>query len=244
MMKDVIFNECCLKTMSRMPDKCIDVVVTSPPYNMNLRINKGRYMSRQITKEFSTKYEGFSDNMPIEEFFDFHKTVMRELLRVSNLVFYNISIVTGSKRAFFKLIGEFSEEIKDIVIWDKVNAQPAMQEGVLNRQYEMILILSSDSGISRKFEEAKFERGTLNDVWEIKRGSRRIKGHSAVFPEELVEKIVRNFTEVGDLIYDPFLGSGTTAIVARSLGRNYCGSELLTHYFNIAKSELNNGLLF
>ena len=106
---DKIFNENCIETMKRIPDGFVDVVITSPPYNMNLRIRNGVYTSRQIVKELSTKYEGFSDNMPIEEFYAFHSQVIRELLRISNLVFYNIQIVTGSKRAFFKIIGEFSD---------------------------------------------------------------------------------------------------------------------------------------
>ena len=60
-----IFNESCLNTLARLSDDSVDLVITSPPYNMNLRIRNGEYCSRQITKEFSTKYEGFSDNLPI-----------------------------------------------------------------------------------------------------------------------------------------------------------------------------------
>ena len=83
---------------------------------MNLRIRNGQYCSRQIVKEFSTKYEEFDDNLPIDEFYNFHSKVIKELLRVSELIFYNIQIVTGSKRAFFKIIGEYSDFLKDIII--------------------------------------------------------------------------------------------------------------------------------
>jgi site-specific DNA-methyltransferase (adenine-specific)/modification methylase len=85
-----------------MDDKSIDIVVTSPPYNMNLRIMNGKYCSRQVTKEFSTKYNEFSDNLPIDEFYKLHSSILKELIRVSDIVFYNIQIVTGSKRAFLK----------------------------------------------------------------------------------------------------------------------------------------------
>ena len=54
-----------METLRRVPDNFVDLVVTSPPYNMNLRIRNGKYCSRQIVKEFSTKYEGFDDNMPL-----------------------------------------------------------------------------------------------------------------------------------------------------------------------------------
>lgn len=93
-----VVNEDCMATMGRLPDDSVDLVITSPPYNMNLRIRNGAYCSRQITKEFSTKYEGFDDNLPIDEFYQFHLAALREMLRIAPLVFYNIQVVTGSKR--------------------------------------------------------------------------------------------------------------------------------------------------
>lgn len=114
-----IYNESCEETLKRLPDNSVNLVITSPPYNMNLRIRNGKYCSRQIVKELTTKYDGFDDNFPIDEFYDFHSKILKELIRVSDIVFYNISIVTGSKRAFFKLIGEFNEQLKDIIVWDK-----------------------------------------------------------------------------------------------------------------------------
>lgn len=235
-----IYNESCLETMAKMPSNSVDLVITSPPYNMNLRIRNGQYCSRQIVKEFSTKYEGFSDNLPIEDFYNFHLSVLQELLRISPIIFYNIQVVTGSKRAFFKIIGELNEYLKDIIIWDKGYAQPAMAEKVLNRQSELILVFDSNNAISRQFKEACFKRGTLNDVWNIKRGAKRIKGHSAVFPDELVETILINFSKIGDLVYDPFMGSGTTAIVAQKMNRNFIGSEISNNYCDLINSQLSS----
>jgi len=153
MKKNFIYNEDCLKSLKRFEDSSIDLVITSPPYNMNLRITKGRYHSRQVTKELTTKYVDFSDNLPIEEFYRFHLKVLKELIRVSELVFYNIQVVTGSKRAFFKIIGELNEHLKEIVIFDKGQAQPAIKNQVLNRQSEFILIFEQDYPISRQFRK-------------------------------------------------------------------------------------------
>lgn len=237
-----IYNEDCLTTLGRMSDDEADIVVTSPPYNMNLRICKGKYRSRQITKEFSTKYAGFTDNMPIDEFYDFHLRVLRELIRVSPLVFYNIQVVTGSKRAFFKIIGELSENLKEIIVWDKGHGQPAMLGNVLNRQSELILVFAREDAISRRFDQATFDRGTLSDVWQIKRGKKKSKDHGAVFPEELVEKVLTNFSKKGDLVYDPFLGTGTTAVVAARMGRRFSGSEIVPSYFEHACNAVNKEL--
>ena len=78
--KNHIYNEDCLKTLKKMKDDSVDVVITSPPYNMNLRIRNGKYTSRQIVKEISTKYTEFDDNLPIEDYFNFHLKVMKELI--------------------------------------------------------------------------------------------------------------------------------------------------------------------
>jgi len=240
-----VYNENCLQTLKRFDDNSIDIVITSPPYNMNLRIRNGDYCSRQIVKEFSTKYEGFDDNLPIDEFYELHSNIIRELLRVSNIIFYNIQIVTGSKRAFFKIIGEFSEQLKDIVIWDKGVGQPAMSPGVLNRQSELILIFEKENPISRKFSKYNFERGTLGDIWNISRGKKIDKSHGAVFPEKLVSTILVNFSKEGDIVYDPFMGSGTTAVVSQKLNRKWLGSELSSNYCELIKKriyEVQSGL--
>lgn len=240
-----VYNEDCLETLKKIDKKIIDLVITSPPYNMNLRIRNGQYCSRQIVKEFSSKYEGFDDNIPIDEFCNFHLNVIKELLRTSSIIFYNIQIVTGSKRAFFKIIGELSNYLKDIIVWDKGYAQPAMAHRVLNRRTELILVFDSDNAISRQFEKSNFERGTLDDLWNIKRGKKVTDSHSAVFPEELVKTIIENFSNEGDLVYDPFMGTGTTAVVAKKLNRNFLGSELTNKYFEVINQrifELSNEL--
>lgn len=237
-----IYKEDCLTTLKKMKDDSVDLVVTSPPYNMNLRIRNGKYCSRQIVKEISTKYTEFSDNLPIDEYNKLHTEVLRELLRVADLIFYNIQIVTGSKRSIFKMIGEFSDNLKEIIVWDKGNGQPAMQQQVLNRRTELILVFEKDYPISRQFRNrGQFKRGTLDDLWLIKRG-KNVGGenHGAVFPVELVSTILENFSKEGDVIYDPFMGTGTTAVVAKQLKRKFIGSEISQKYIDIAEERLKN----
>lgn len=83
----------------------------------------------------------------------------------------------------------------------------------------------------------------MSDVWEITRGTRdkRLKGHSAIFPEELIEKIVLNFTDEGDVVYDPFSGTGTTAVVCNRHNRNFIGSELVEKYCEIIEQRIQEG---
>ena len=234
-----IHNEDCLSTLAGMEDDQVDLVITSPPYNMNLRIRNGKYCSRQIVKEFSTKYEGFDDNLPIDEYNQFHSQVLSELIRVGGLVFYNVCIVTGSKRSVFEMIGDFRDYLKDIIVWDKGYGQPAMQSQVLNRQTELLLVFEKDYPISRQFrDKGRFERGKLGDLWSIKRQRSTSLFNNAVFPEELVEKILVNFSDEGDVVYDPFLGTGTTARVCSRMGRGCIGSEISPDLVQHAKDTI------
>lgn len=110
----------CLDRLKEIPDNSVDLVLTSPPYNMNLRIRNGKYCSRQIVKEISTKYKSFDDNLPMDDYFEFNKSVINECLRVSDLVFFNIQMLTENKPALFRLMGEFSNNIKEMIVWDKM----------------------------------------------------------------------------------------------------------------------------
>lgn len=233
-----VYNEDCSQTLSRMLDKSVDLVVTSPPYNMRTRIRNGEYTTREKSEHFSKKYKHFDDAMPIDEFYEFHKSIIVELLRVSKIVCYNFQIVTGSKEAFFKIIGDFNRDIKDIIIWDKGNGQPAMHEQVLNRCYEMILILEDDKKAGRVIQNAVFPRGEFDDMIRIGRGKKESDIHGAIFPEKLPFELIKAFSKEGDLIYDPFMGSGTTAVVCEKTNRNWIGSEISKEYCQIIEQRL------
>ena len=262
-----LYNEDCLNTMARMEDKSIDLVITSPPYNMRTRIRNGKYTKREKAEHFSKKYGHFPDDLPVEEFYKLHSGIMSELLRVSKTVCYNFQIVTGSKEAFFKIIGDNAQYIKDIIIWDKGHGQPAMHAQVMNSCYEMIAILQKeDKGAAgRAITGSNFERGKMDNIIRVTRGTglsarlnkeffepklyKELKAtadsHGAVFPEELVVKLLKAFSKEGDLIYDPFTGTGTVPVVAGKLGRNWVGSELMAPYYRLAyyRYKMEMGIL-
>lgn len=233
-----IYNEDCLVTLSKMGNQSVDLVVTSPPYNMRTRVRNGEYAKREKGQHFSKKYEHFGDDLTIGEFYSLHKKVLSELIRVSRVVCYNIQIVTGSKEAFFKIIGEFSEYLKDIIVWDKGHGQPAMHDFVLNSCYELILIFESDKKKGRMIQNAKWERGKMNNIIRIKPSKSKTKGHGAVFPERLVSELILSFSSEGDLVYDPFGGTGTTAKVSQTLNRKWIISEISEEYCKIIKERI------
>lgn len=227
----------CLEGLKYLPDQCVDLVVTSPPYNMRTRIRNNQYTTREKGEHFSKKYEHFPDDLPIEEYYEFHKKVLTELLRVSKCICYNYQTVTGSKEAFFKLIGDFAPYIKDVMIWEKTG-QPAMHEQVLNSCYEFVVILESDGDKGRVINNSYFPRGTQNNIIKGFKKNNNVKGHGACFPTDFAKKLITLFSKEGDLVLDPFMGSGTTAVAAKQLNRNYIGFELVENYIKIAEERI------
>lgn len=241
---DKIYNIDCLQGLKQLDDNSIDMVLTSPPYNMRTRIRNNEYTTREKGEHFSKKYDSFPDDLSIDEYYYFHKQVLTELLRVSKIICYNYQIVTGSKEAFFKLIGDFAPYIKDIIIWNK-GGQPAMHEHVLNSCYEFVVIFESNAHKGRVIDNSYFTRGTQNNVIGGFRKNNSVAGHSACFPIDFAKKLISIFSKEGDLILDPFMGSGTTAVASKLLNRHYMGFELIENYVKIAErrieTETDNG---
>jgi site-specific DNA-methyltransferase (adenine-specific)/modification methylase len=233
-----LYHGDCLDMMKDIPDNTVDMVFTSPPYNMNLRIRNGVYCSRQIVKELSTKYNHYPDNLQMDDYYLFNKRVIDECLRVSDLVFYNVQFLTGNKPALFKIIGDYHDKIKEFLIWDKGTAQPAIGDKVMNSQFEVILVFEKSSPESRRFEKGQWERGTLSNHWTIRREIKYNSDHGAAFPLELAEKVITNFSTKGDIILDPFMGTGTTGVACVNKGREFIGIELDGDYYTMAEKRI------
>ncbi len=245
-MNKTLIHGNCLDEFAKLADQSVNLIFTSPPYNMNLRIMKGRYTFRPglsaKQKEFTTKYSSFNDALTMDDYYWFTNQVIKECLRVSDLTFYNVQFLVGNKTALFEIIGTFAENLKEIVIWDKVNSQPAIHAGVMNSRFETILVFQSDKvkAMSREFTTGQFQRGTLENLWTFPRARSKNKNHKAVFPLALAEHIITNFTKEGDVVLDPFMGTGTTGIACARNNRNFIGIELDEDYFNYAKHAINN----
>lgn len=237
-LKNCDFMDC----INDYEDNYFDMCLTSPPYNMNIRVNaKGDgYCSREIKKEISTKYVNFSDNLPMDEYQDFLYKTIHTLINKCKVVFFNIQMITGNKPALFHTLGLLNWAVKDVIVWDKVNAQPAMRDGCLNNQFEFIFVLSKEA-ITRRFEDASFARGTMSNIIKIKREASKIDNHGAVFPLELADTIFRNFGFDGMKVFDPFLGSGTTGVSAHyNKASEFVGCEIDTDYYKAACNRIEN----
>ena len=241
-----IYNMDCLAGMRMMDDNSVDTVVTSPPYNLCLRVRNGQYVKRGKGEEFGhtgltvNRYaSSFSDDLDIDKYYQWQKECISEMLRVcSGVVFYNIQVVTGNKEAVFQLMGHFAEHIRDLLIWDKGSAEPAMHAGVLNSEFELILALEKQKCFGRMFKTFNAERGKLSNVLRI--GKNRGGYHRAAFPILLAETLIHSFAPKNGIVLDPFLGSGTTAVAAIKENRKFIGFEINEKYFDLAQKAIHN----
>jgi len=234
----------CLEFMKQIPDKSIELVLTSPPYNFNLRLHDEEYGKRCEPKK--NKYNWTDDCLPMEDYYNWQKNCLEEMLRITKReVFYNIQVITGNKIAVWKLIGHFANQIKELIIWDKINAEPAIMTNVMNSNFELIIVFSNSKPRQRMFEVANWHRGTFSNLIRINKQSNNDQSdyHKATFPTSLSELLITRFTNENDLILDPFLGSGTTAVAAKKLNRRFIGVEISPEYCAIAEHRLKQGVL-
>lgn len=237
---DNIYNMDCLEGMKAMQDGSVDCCVTSPPYNFCLRVMGDQYKHRTDGERFGNtdipmnKYtNGLSDSLDMEDYYKWQCECIDEMMRVTKgVVFYNVQVITGNKVAVMKILGKYAEQIRDLLIWDKKTAEPAMHFGCLNSEFELIIAFDHGDCKGRQFRTANWERGTLSNIIRI--GKNRENDHRAAFPLDLPRYLVMYFTELGGVVLDPFMGSATTAIACIKEKRHFVGFELNKEYYDKA----------
>lgn len=228
------------ENMNELIDNCISLTVTSPPYN--------------IGKDSD---EDLSDN----EYWEMITKVFEEVYRVTEsggrLV---VNVANLGRKPYIPFSKYFIEIILQIgflmrgeIIWQKskgANANFAWgswlspSNPVIRDIHEYCLVFSKDSmknstkGEST-IEKEEFMESTLS-IWNISPARAKKIGHPAPFPVELAKRFINLYSFKNDLILDPFIGSGSTAIAAKLLNRDYIGYELNPEYVKIAKNRLEN----
>ena len=147
-------------------------------------------------------------------------------------------MITGNKPALFSALGEVSHLIKEVVVWDKGNGQPAIQEGVMNSCYEFIYIFS-DSAITRSFPDA-FGRGELDNIWRIPKERSTLSTHQATFPQSLSDFVIYNFGLSGKKILDPMMGTGTVGVSCAKFDCEFYGCEIVEDYYRHAVERVGD----
>jgi site-specific DNA-methyltransferase (adenine-specific) len=225
--------------MAELPAGCVHLMVTSPPYNagkeydQDLSLDEYRALLRRV---FAETYRVLVDggracinvaNLGRKPYLPLHAFVIQDMLDIG-----------------FRMRGE--------IIWDKGSSASgstawgswrSASNPVLRDVHEYVLVFCKES-FSRP---ADGRRSTIarddflewtRSVWSFAAVSARQVGHPAPFPEELPRRLIELYTFRGDVVLDPFCGSGTTCVAARRLGRQFVGYEVEPKYIRLAEARL------
>lgn len=203
--------------------------ITSPPYNV-------AYKSQLPGKE---KYKDGGDDRSEVAYLSLLTCFTQHALAVSEFVFVNLQSVSGNKTALIDYLHSLSRVYADTIIWDKMGAQPAMEPNVMNSRFEYIHCFSKKA--NRKIGTKKFHGTVENMVFLNSRTDKQFSSvHKATFPVAFAAWLIDRFTNIGEAIYEPFCGSGTTTIAAEQLGRTCYGMEVSPLYCDVIVQRFEN----
>ena len=223
----------CLNIMKQIPDNSVDLVVTSPPYNLKNSTGNGMKDGRGgkwANAALVNGYSNYDDNMPHEEYAKWQKECLTEMFRLikdDGTIFYNHKwrVQAGLLQDRQDIVNGFP--IRQIIIWRRkggINFNP----GYFLPTYEVIYLITKP-----KFKLAP-KANAHGDVWEFTQEMKN--DHPAPFPIALIERIISSTN--AQLILDPFSGSGTTAVVASKLKRNYIGIDISPEYCELSEKRI------
>jgi len=205
-----------------------DICFTSPPYNAG----KSEVLSGN-THTTDNKYNSYNDNQNHSEYLKLLIEFTNIALIHSEYLILNIQSLAGNKIALIDYLYQYKNNFIDVCIWDKGHGAPAMAKNVMTSSWEYLLFISSKDKASRAIPNADF-RGNVSNIYRGKpqRNNQFSEIHAATFPVELPEWAIQ-FTKQNDIIFDSFLGTGTTLIAAEKTNRKCYGMELDPKYCDV-----------
>ena len=246
--KNKIINGDSLKELKKIPSETFDLIFADPPYNLQLKNELSR-PDRSKVKAVDDKWDKFESFKSYDEFTIDWLTECRRILKKNGAIW-----IIGSYHNIFRvgyIVQDLGFWILNDVIWNKNNPMPNFRGTRFTNAHETLIWASKNEKSKYTFNYQSLK--CLNDdlqmrsTWNLPicSGKERLKSngvkiHSTQKPESLLHRIVLASSNKNDFILDPFLGSGTTAVVSKKLGRNYFGIEKEKNYFDAANKRLKN----
>jgi len=262
-----IYNEDCLNTMGRMPDNYIDLVLTSPPYDNMRKYGDGKnYHQRLKETGFSFEFEKIAHELTrvlkpggvimwniADQTIKGSRTgnSMRQALYFKDECGLNI----WDNLIWYKTGTPFPSQYRYRNVWEHMfifsKGKPKTFNPILkkNKSYGDVRQRrrqrNHNGEIIESLKEIKTkEYGNDDNVWYISNHYDKTKigtqhEHPAVMPDEIVKRHIQSWTNEGDIVYDPFLGSATTTRIANDMNRRWIGSEVYKPYYELSKEIMN-----
>ncbi len=247
-LKNKIINGDSLKELKKIPDGSFDLIFADPPYNLQLR-NKLIRPDRSKVDAVNDKWDQFQSFTEYDLFTNNWLKECKRILKKNGSIW-----VIGSYHNIFRVgvkIQDLGFWILNDVIWNKNNPMPNFRGTRFTNAHETLIWASKDKNSKYTFNYQSLK--CLNDdlqmrsTWNLPicNGNERLKEkgkkvHSTQKPEALLHRVLLASTNKNDTVLDPFLGSGTTAVVAKKLGRIFYGIEKEKKYFDVATTRLKN----
>ncbi len=222
-----------LQVMKSMPSESMDLIVTSPPYNLKNSSGNGmkdgrggKWSNAQLINGYAT----YDDCMPHEEYVSWQRSCLTEMFRLlkdTGAIFYNHKwrVQRGLLQDRQDIVAGFP--VRQIIIWRRkggINFNP----GYFLPTYEVIYLIAKPN-----FKLTP-KSNSYGDIWEFMQEMNN--PHPAPFPVDLIERIVSS--TYAQIVLDPFMGSGTTAVAARNQSRDFIGIDISPEYCDMAQKRI------
>lgn len=245
---NTIWHGDSLTLLKTLPDRCVDLIFADPPYNLQLQSELIR-PNQSVVDAVTDSWDKFDDFASYDTFTRAWLTECRRVLKDSGAIW-----VIGSYHNIYRvgaILMDLGYWILNDVVWEKPNPMPNFRGTRFTNATET-LIWAKKSQHQKKYTFNYHALKAFNDdkqmpnVWRIPicSGAERIKidgkkAHSTQKPEALLHRVILSSTNKGDVILDPFFGSGTTGAVAKRLGRHFIGLEREARYVQVASTRIN-----
>lgn len=244
-----IYHGDCLEVMDELPQESVDMIFADPPYNLSnggFTCHAGRAVS--VNKGEWDRSRG------IEKDFQFHKewiSACRRLLKLNGTIW-----ISGTYHSIYACgfaLQALGYHILNDICWFKPNASPNLSCRYFTASHETLIWARKSKKAKHVFNYDLMKKGVfpndvlkapgkqMRSVWAIttpRKEEKRYGKHPTQKPEDLLERVILASTNEGDLVLDPFMGSGTTGVVSIRHGRRFIGIEKERQFYEIAKKRL------
>ncbi len=239
----------CITAMANLPDACVDLIFADPPYNLQLKSTLHR-PDNSLVDAVDDDWDQFSSFAAYDKFTRAWLKEARRILKPDGAIW-----VIGSYHNIFRVgaaIQDLGFWVLNDVVWRKSNPMPNFRGKRLTNAHETLIWASRSEGAKYTFNYEALK--TLNEgiqmrsdwVLPICSGHERLKddkgdkAHPTQKPQSLLHRVLVATTNPGDVVLDPFFGTGTTGAVAKMLGRNFIGIEQDAKYRDVAERRLKD----
>ena len=223
----------CIEAMRKLKDNSVDTIITSPPYNKKGLSGK-RNVGNNIWKKFNIDYDLYNDDMNEEDYAKWQIEFLNECFRVlkpDGSLFYNHKVRRANNKAHFPTwVFESDLIFYQMIIWDRKNCCDVRND-YLYPNTELIFWLTKGKPKVYK-SQAPFQK----EVWSITPSKSKL--HPATFPNSLANNCILLTTQEGDVVLDPFMGSGTVGVECSLLNRKFIGIELSKNYYDLSCNQI------